>query len=117
MTVDTLIDELRRKGVTLECRGEKLRIRGPAPVVIAVEDDLRVRKSEILAALGQVWARKAASLLATITDDGLRADLRYQFEERAAICEHGGGICRDEAERMAFHEMSAAMAELGGDHE
>ena len=71
----------------------------------AMKDDLRVRKSEILAALAQGWARKAAALLASVKDDERRADLRYQFEERAAICECDGGMSRAEAERFAFEEI------------
>lgn len=106
MTVETMIDDLLGKGVTLECCGDKLRVRGPALVVSAMEDDLRIRKPEILAALAQAWARKAAAaLLASVKDHELRADLRYQFEERAAICECDGGMSRAEAERFAFEEI------------
>lgn len=48
------------------------------------------------------WARKASALLARVADPERRADLRYQFEERAAICEFDAHISRDESERLAF---------------
>jgi hypothetical protein len=113
MTGDTLLDDLLSRGITLEWLGDNLRVRGPESVVKAVREELRTRKREILAALGQAWARKAAALLAQIHDDDLRADLRYRFEERAAICEYDGGMSRDEAERGAFKEIEAALLSRG----
>jgi hypothetical protein len=36
-------------------------------------------------------------------------DQRFQFEERAAICEYDGNLPRDEAERMALAEVLPEM--------
>jgi hypothetical protein len=58
------------------------------------------------------WAKKAAALLARIQDDDLRLDLRFRFEERAAICEHDGRLRGDEAERVAFEEIRHALATI-----
>jgi len=58
------------------------------------------------------WAKQAAALLANIEDDEQRAGLRYRFEERAGICEHEAGLPRDEAERIAFEELHAAVLEI-----
>lgn len=55
------------------------------------------------------WARRAAALLSTITDDDRRADLRFVFEERAGICEFSGNLSRDEAERIAFEQLDTAV--------
>ena len=57
------------------------------------------------------WAKHAAALLAQVHDDDLRADLRDRFEERAGICEHDGGMSRDEAERTAFEEIRRCHAQ------
>jgi hypothetical protein len=51
------------------------------------------------------WAKRAATLLATVHDRDLRTDLRDRFEERVAICEYDGNLNRDEAERLAFDEL------------
>lgn len=32
---------------------------------------------------------------------GFDAELEYQFEERAGICQHDGGLSREEAEALA----------------
>ena len=112
MTADTLIDDLLNKGITLERLGDNLRVRGPESVVKAVREELRTRKREILAALSQVWARKAAALLAQVHDDNLRADLRHRFEERAAICEYDANLSRDDAERIAFEGIRLLLERL-----
>ena len=56
----------------------------------------------------QQWAQRASALLATVADAERRVALRDMFEERAAICEHDGGMLREEAERLAFEELRAA---------
>jgi len=40
---------------------------------------------------------------------GLSEDERGEFEERAGILEHDGGLLRDEAEKAALTEMLAAI--------
>lgn len=55
------------------------------------------------------WVRQASALLATIVDDDERADLRFQFEERIAICIEDGNLPVDEAERIAFEQINQAI--------
>ncbi len=43
--------------------------------------------------------------LAELADDDARAELRFCFDERAAIREHDGGLCRDEAESLAMADV------------
>jgi hypothetical protein len=59
------------------------------------------------------WAKRAAALLAQVNDVDLRTDLRDRFEERAAVCEYDGGMPRDDAERIAFEEIQAALVSRG----
>jgi hypothetical protein len=59
-------------------------------------------------------ARRLASLLSTIDDPDTRADLRERFEERAGIMEFDGNLQRDEAERLALHEIESAIGQLKG---
>jgi len=41
-----------------------------------------------------------------LTDiDDLPMDRRYEFEERAAILEYDGGLCREAADRQALVEI------------
>ena len=51
------------------------------------------------------WARQVSAMLAEIDDPDVRADLRFQFEERVAIAEIDGGLPVDEAERIAFEQV------------
>lgn len=55
------------------------------------------------------YARRASALLATIADDERRADLRFEFEERIAICEVDGGSAAEQAERVAFEHLQRAL--------
>ena len=68
-------------------------------------------KSEVLNA--NVWARRAAALLATVSDADRRADFREVFEHRAGVAEFDGRLSRTEAERLAYAELHAAMLAAG----
>ena len=56
-------------------------------------------------ATADLWAQRAAALLAGIADDDRRAGLRYQFEECAAVAEIDWGMSREDAEQTAFEEL------------
>ena len=93
---------------------DALDVDGPADVLAPWLTLLRSCKPGLLAALrsGDVpsaWARRASALLAGIEDAERRAELRDGFEERAAIVEYDGGLSREEAERLAFEELTAAL--------
>jgi hypothetical protein len=60
------------------------------------------------------WSRRAAALLAGIENVERRADLRERFEERAGIMEYDGILPRDEAERLAFEDLSQLVARYAG---
>ena len=60
----------------------------------------------------EYWAKHAAVLLANVHDDQRRADLRYMFEERESIACLDGGLSADDAGRLAFGELQAAMRPL-----
>jgi len=60
-----------------------------------------------------LWARRAAELIAQVSDDDRRLDYRERFERRAHEVRFGGNHSRLEAERLAFFEISQAMSESG----
>jgi hypothetical protein len=53
------------------------------------------------------WAKRAAALLAQILDTDARVELRYWFEERAAVFEFDGGMDREAAEEQAYRLLLA----------
>ena len=78
----------RRHGITLEPKGDRLRMRAPAPPPPEVVEQLRAAKPELLKILrGTDW-------------DG--DDWRDWIAERAGVLEHDGGLPRSEADRRAF---------------
>lgn len=116
-----LLTGLHARGVILTARGDRLRYDAPRGALTPDDKALLVRfKPEILSLLSPPpptsadWARKAASLLSTIEDNEQRAGLRFDFEERAGICEFEGGLARDEAERIAYEGLAASVAALRG---
>jgi hypothetical protein len=113
--ITTIIDELLQADAIVKIHGDGLRINAPKG---AIGDDLRQRmrfyKLELMTLLdGRVsWAMKASALLAGIGDTERRIALRDSFEERAAIAEHDGGLSLDDAERLAFEELAAALGAM-----
>lgn len=58
-----------------------------------------------------VFCRAAMKLISAVSDFQQRIDLRYGFEERAAICEFSGSMPRVLAERQAFSELRRQFGE------
>ncbi len=85
MKVETLIDDLHRRGVRLRCDGDRLRWFAPVGVVTEADlSTLRQHKADVLAIL-----REAES---------------DRIEERAAILQFDAYFSRREAERRARNE-------------
>ena len=57
-------------------------------------------------------AGKRLDLPALTNIDDLPMDWRIEFEERAAIMQIDGGLCRDEADRRALNEIIVRMDNL-----
>ena len=93
MTGAELIGTLRKRGVTLEGRGDRLRWRAPKG---ALDEEHRARLA------GAKWA-VLAELLAALKDDP--EHWLFCFNERAAIMQICGGLSRVEAERLAYGEL------------
>ncbi len=105
-----LLRHARDTGLDVQAEGDRLRIRGPKRLEPLALELLR-HKAELLAILWDHdhWARQAAGLLSTVAVPDRRADLRELFEHRAAVCEFDGGQTREDAERIAFSELQAAL--------
>ena len=110
-----ILDNAERLGIEMRVAGGAIECcpRGALP------DELRRRivenKAELVAVLSSPseWVRKAAQLLSQVEDTDLRADLRYCYEERCGIAEYDGGLDRDDAEKLAYHELLRAMERDG----
>lgn len=136
MTPEALFSWLGVRGVRLYVDGGALRARAPKGVLTAsLIEHLRSRKSELTAFVSRswipepdgraggfakpedlntnVWARRAAALLATVSDAERRGDFREVFEHRAGMAEFDGCLGRTEAERLAYSELRAAMRAAG----
>ena len=136
MTPEALLSWLAVRGVRLYVNGGTLRARAPKGVLTAsLIEHLRSRKPELTAFVAlnwiseprsqaggfvksedlnaNVWARRAAALLAAVSDADRRADFREVFEHRAGVAEFDGGLSRTEAERSAYAELRAAMRAAG----
>lgn len=120
MNPTALLSNLLAAGVVVDIASDDpdaLDVAGPRDALTADRlAALREHKPALLAILRgamtpATWARRAAARLARVDDVVRRIALRDAFEERAAICEHDAGLSLDEAERMAFEELTEA---LGG---
>lgn len=113
MTTMALLDELHAHDVHLAVQGARLTYDAP---VGALTPDLRAslvtRKPEVLAVLGGDWYGAAAALLDQVNDPDRRDDLRFIFEERAAIAEYDGNLPRIEAERVAYMDLAIMTKEV-----
>jgi hypothetical protein len=120
MNAVLILAELEQRDVRLSARSGRLVVDAPRGVLT---EQLRSRlvacKPALLLILGSdagtvgSWARRASALLATIQGDERRADLRFTFEERAAIYEYDARLARDEAERRACAELAAKLERNG----
>ena len=59
-----------------------------------------------------LWFQASIVLIDQQPDPDRRAELREQFEHRAAVAEYDGGLSRPEAERLAFRELRQALGLL-----
>lgn len=59
-----------------------------------------------------LWYRAALVLIERQPDATRRAELRAQFEHRAAMGQYEGGLTRPEAERVAFRELRQKAASV-----
>ena len=105
----TLLEEAREAGLTVRADGERLRIRGPRRAEPMVQR-LIAHKADVLAAL------TAPSPDPEIRVEDLDMDWRVEWEERAAIMEHDGGLPRERAEALALAEIVKEMGETGAGH-
>ena len=115
--VDLLV-ELDRLGVHATLKGDRIGLqpasRVPADLLSAVRD----HKAELLVLFADPrrrWKEQAESLLAAVGAPGLRDDLRHIFDEREAIASVDGGLSDDEAGRLAYQQLAAAVAALPGE--
>ena len=136
MTPEAIFSWLAVHGVRLYVDGSALHARAPKGVLTdSLIEHLRSRKSELMAFVAtswipkpdgraggfaksedlnaNVWARRAAAILAAVSDADRRADFREVFEHRAGVAEFDGGLSRTEAERSAYAELRAAMRAAG----
>jgi hypothetical protein len=116
MSAARLISDLHRQGFTLSVNVDKLIVEGPVNLMTdALKAELTRHKPALLLLCRVDWARRASHLLSKINDPDHRADLRFQFEERASVYEYDGNLTRDEAERLAYLELAKAVE--GGNRE
>ena len=114
MTTLDLIDDLRHRDVVLTVRGDRLGFDAPAGVLTPeVKAVLSARKSEVKAVLVGDWYGAAMAVLDQVTAAD-RADLRFIFEERAAIVEYDGGLVRQNAERIAYEHIAGEAGRRAG---
>ena len=110
MTTLALIDKLKRRGICLKRCQDRLRVEGPSRLLTeALRNVLTQSKLELLAVVDGDWTEALNALLASRCHDDSVADLRMQFEERAAIAEYDGNLPPPEAERIAYIEIAAVI--------
>ena len=117
-SAEGLLATLAHRGVELQATDDRLRYRPMHAVTAELQTDLVRHKRELLALLHQMvvspvragtWGRCASALLARVSDDSMRAELRDTFEERAAVCQYHGCLNEDDAERIAFVQLYKAV--------
>ncbi|HEX8523293.1 MAG TPA: hypothetical protein VF669_13635 [Tepidisphaeraceae bacterium] len=104
MTAPSLYRQCQTAGIRLVPDGNGIVFDAPAGVAVPVEE-IRHRKSELLAMLRGDYTSAAAALLLKVEDPEEREELAYLFDERAGICQYEGGMSRPEAERQAYLEL------------
>ena len=85
-----LLNELRRRQITIVLRGEKLALTAREPPPERLLQALKAQRDEV------------AFLLTPDASGWTPEDWRAYFEERAGIRQFEGGFERSEAERLAF---------------
>lgn len=113
MSPANLIFDLHRKGIRLTGVGGNLVIEGPIHLITNdVWKAIKSHKPQLLPLVTPRWSQKASTLLSRIDDARERSNLRYVYEERAAIHQHDGGLPEDEAERLAFEYTRQLLEDL-----
>jgi hypothetical protein len=114
-TAAALLVELHQRGIEISIRGDRfgLRPKGKAPGWLkGVMRQLRAELMDLLSDPRRRWKEQAEALLTTVDDTDLREDLRHVFDEREAIASVDGGLGDDEAGRLAYRQLAAAVAAL-----
>lgn len=112
MSPASLLSDLRSKGIRLTGVGGNLVVEGPVHLISNdVWKALKTHKPQLLPLVTPRWSQKASTLLSRIDDVQERSNLRYVYEERAAIHQYDGGLPEDEAERLAFEYLRQLVAE------
>ena len=107
MTPLSIIDRLDRAGVVVAVNGDKLTYDAPAGTMTPdLLYAMRDAKPTLLALLAGNWCGAAIAIIDRLDDPDQRESLRFQFEERAGICERDGGLSRREAEWIACEEIA-----------
>ena len=105
-----LLAGLRRAGVVLRAQSGRLTLDAPVGVITpALAALLKSRKQELLAVLCGDYLSAALALVAGFAGAEERLALAEQFDERAGICQHDGGMSRGEGERVAYRELARAV--------
>jgi hypothetical protein len=111
-----LLADLRRVGVALSIKGDRLAFDAPAGTMTPELRALMVTcKPELLAVLAGDYLIAAATLVKRVLDPDKREALINQFDERAAILELDGNTSRGDAERQAYIAMARAVEREGRD--
>jgi hypothetical protein len=114
-TAAEVLVELHRRGIEIAVRGAQfgLRPKGKAPDWLkGIIGQLRAELTDILSDPRRRWKEQGEAPLATVDDPDLREDLRHIFDEREAIVSLDGGLGDDEAGRLAYEQLAAAVAAL-----
>ncbi len=107
-TAPGLLVELDRLGIRVTLKGDRISLQPTSlipPVLLVVA---RERKTDVVALLAEPrrrWSAQAQALLAPVTDQALREDLLYMFDEREAIASVDGRLSDDLAGELAYREL------------
>ena len=103
MSAQALLREIRGYEIAIQASGDQLIVEGPAA---ALSDDvvarLQAAKPDLLMLLGHQSRSHAWDA----------EDWLAYFDERAAIREWDGGLCRDDAEHHAFEDTATQWLRL-----
>src|SRR5262245_11005870 len=94
-----LLRDLKDRGVVLTPRNGKLIVEAPLGALRAGDRDL----------LSQLKVGLLAMLEANPTPDELSPEWHESWEERAAILQFEGGLCREQAEALALADVKRTM--------
>jgi len=115
-----LLVELDRLGVTVTLKGGRISLQPASRVTPDVLAAVRACRADLVTLLSDPrrrWKEQAEALLTTLDDPALREDLRHIFDEREAIASVDGGLGDDEAGRLAYEQIAAAVAAIAKQEE